>query len=377
MSSVTAVPERVSTLELFFDLVFVFTITQVSTVIVQSPNPEGVARAAIQLGVIYWMYDGYAWMTNAAGPDTWRRTLLLLIGMMGFFVCALAVPGAFEEDGIVFGIGYLVAILVHLVGFLLRPGATPVASIYGIAPGNLISAGLVLAAGWVRGNADWVLWGSALTLQIATPVLTRRIHGFEFNAAHFAERHGCMLLIVFGESLVSVGLSAQTQRVELALVLGAVAGLAATATMWWAYFVGENTRAAIAFEAAPPRRRVIQVLTGYELATVVMIAGVIAVAAGTRLRVYQLMLPAPPFEAGLIAGGAMLFLLGSAGFRLALGFGSPWPRALGALLCLAAVPAGMYVATATALAASAVAIATTLAIEHAIESTPTPVARRF
>lgn len=75
----TSAPERVSTLELFFDLVFVFTITQVSTVIVESPDVEGVARAAIQLGVIYWMYDGYAWMTIAAGPDTWQRTLLLLI----------------------------------------------------------------------------------------------------------------------------------------------------------------------------------------------------------------------------------------------------------------------------------------------------------
>src|SRR5215510_16159015 len=159
-------PERVSTLELFFDLVFVFTITQVSTIIVQSPDVESVARAAIQLGVIYWMYDGYAWMTNAAGPDTWQRTLLLLVGMAGFFVCALAVPGAFGEDGLWFGLGYLTVTIVHLIGFLLRPGATPVASIYGMAPGNLISAGLVLAAAWTHGPANWVLWSSALVLQI-------------------------------------------------------------------------------------------------------------------------------------------------------------------------------------------------------------------
>jgi low temperature requirement protein LtrA len=364
------VPERVSTLELFFDLVFVFTITQVSTVVVQSPDVGGVARAAIQLGVIYWMYDGYAWMTNAAGPDTWQRTLLLLIGMAGFFVCALAVPGAFGEDGIVFGVGYLAITLVHLVGFLLRPGATPVASIYGMAPGNLISAGLVLAAGWTHGTADWVLWSSALVLQIATPMLTRRIQGFEFNAAHFAERHGGMILIVFGESLVSVGLAAKTRRVDPALILGALVGLAATAAMWWAYFVGDNTRAAAAFEAAPPRRRVIQVLAGYELATVVMIYGVVAVAAGTTLRVFQLMSPAPAFEAWLIAGGAMLFLLGSAGFRLALGFGPTLPRALGASLCLVAVPAGTYVAAAAGLAAIAIVIATTLAVEHALEEAP-------
>ncbi|NVB78693.1 MAG: low temperature requirement protein A [Kofleriaceae bacterium] len=368
------VPERVSTLELFFDLVFVFTITQVAKVVVDSPNTEGVARAAIQLGVIYWMYDGYAWMTNAAGPDTWRRTALLLVGMAGFFVCALAVPGAFGKDGIVFGVGYLTVTLVHLIGFVRRPGATPIASIYGMAPGNLISAGLVLAAGWTYGTADWVLWSSALTLQIAVPVVTRRVGGFAFNAAHFAERHGCMLLIVFGESLVSVGLSVPTQQIDRRLIFGALAGLSVTAGMWWAYFVGENTRAACAFEAAPPSRRVIQVLTGYELATVVMIAGVIAVAAATRLRVYQLMLPAPAFEAQLIAGGTMLFLFGSAGFRLALGFGSPWPRALGALSCLVAIPAAMYLSTAAGLAATAIVIAITLGIEHILEKASTPVA---
>ena len=360
-------PERVSTLELFFDLVFVFTITQVSTIIVQSPDVEGVARAAIQLGVIYWMYDGYAWMTNAAGPDTWQRTLLLLIGMAGFFLCALAVPGAFGDDGIVFGVGYLAVIVVHLIGFLLRPGATPVASIYGMAPGNLISAGLLLAAGWVRGTTDWVLWTSAMVLQIATPVLTRRIQGFEFNAAHFAERHGGLILIVFGESLLSVGLAAKTRKVDLALVVGALAGLAATAAMWWAYFVGDNTRGAQAFAAAPPKRRVIQVLMGYELATAVMIFGVIAVAAGTRLRVFDLMSPTPAFEAWLIAQGALLFLLGSAAFRLALRFGSLLPRVLGALLCLVAVPASQHGSAAAGLLVIAAVIAATLAVEHAYE----------
>jgi low temperature requirement protein LtrA len=363
----TSAPERVSTLELFFDLVFVFTITQVSTIIVQSPEVEGLARAAIQLGVIYWMYDGYAWMTNAAGPDTWQRTLLLLIGMAGFFVCALAVPGAFGEEGIVFGIGYLTVTVVHLVGFLLRPGATPVASIYGMAPGNLVSAGLVLAAGFVRGAADWVLWSSALVLQIATPVLTRRIQGFEFNAAHFAERHGGLILIVFGESLLSVGMAAKTRNVDLALILGALAGLAATAAMWWAYFVGDNMRGAQAFAAAPAKRRVIQVLIGYELATAVMIFGVISVAAGTRLRVFDLTSPTPALEAWLIAQGAMLFLLGSAGFRLALRFGSVWPRVAGALLCLVAVPASQHGSAAAGLLAIAAVIAATLTVEHAYE----------
>jgi low temperature requirement protein LtrA len=364
----TAVPERVSTLELFFDLVFVFTITQVSTVIVEGHDLAAVARAAILLGIIYWMYDGYAWMTNAAGPDTWQRTLLLLFGMAGFFTCALAVPGAFGRDGFVFAIGYLGVVIVHLKGFLLRPGATPLASIYGMAPGNLISAGLVLAAAWVHGPLVWVLWIGALVVEIATPVVTRRIQGFEFNAAHFAERHGALILIVFGESLLSVGLSARMRTVNLPIVLGALAGLAATAAMWWAYFVGDDTRGARAFEASPPKRRVIQVLIGYELATAVMIFGVMVVAAGTRLRVFHVMSPAPAFEAWLLAAGAMLFLLGSAGFRVALRFGSVLPRTAGALACLLVVPVAQYGAAELGLLAIAVVIAATLVFEHAYEN---------
>jgi low temperature requirement protein LtrA len=362
-----SIPERVSTLELFFDLVFVFTITQVATVVVYSPDAGGIARATIQLAVIYWVYDGYAWMTNAAGPDTWQRTLLLLTGMAGFFQCALAVPRAFGEDGLVFGLGYLIITLVHLAGFILRPGKTPLAFVYGIAPGNLISAGLILAAAFTGDGVKWALWLGALALRIATPMLTRQIRGFEFNAAHFADRHGSMILIVLGESLVSVGLSTKSRSVDPGLLLGELAGFSATAAMWWAYFVGEDTRAARAFEAAPPLQRVFQALTGYEAANAVMIYGVIAVATGTRLRVDALMSPAPAFDSWLIAGGASIFMLGSATFRLAMKIGPPLPRFLGALIPLAAVPVGVYVSAGAALTTVTLAIALTLAVEYGFE----------
>jgi hypothetical protein len=112
---------------------------------------------------------------------------------------------------------------------------------------------------------------------------------------------------------------------------------------------------------------VAQAFAGYELANVVMIYGVIAIATGTRLRVHDLMSPTPPFEAWLIAVGAMLFLLGSAAFRLAMGIGPPLPRSLGALLPLAAVPAGIYLSAGAALTVVAMAITATLAIEYAVE----------
>jgi low temperature requirement protein LtrA len=361
------IPERASTLELFFDLVFVFTITQVATVVVYSPNAVGVAQAAVQLSVIYWVYDGYAWMTNAAGPDTWQRTVLLLVGMAGFFQCALAVPRAFGEDALVFSLGYMVITVVHLLGFLLRPGRTPLAFIYGIAPGNLISACLILAAAFTGTGGKWVLWLSALGLRIATPMLTRQIRGFGFNAAHFADRHGSMILIVLGESLVAVGLSTTSRRVNLRLLVGELAGFSATAAMWWAYFVGEDTKAARAFEASPPLQRVFQALAGYEAANVVMIYGVIAVATGARLRIDAMTVPAPAFDSWLIAIGASIFLLGSATFRLAMHIGPALPRFAGSLLPLLAAPVGMYISAGAALCVVTLAIATTLVIEHGVE----------
>jgi low temperature requirement protein LtrA len=291
----------------------------------------------------------------------------LLVGMAGFFVCALAVPRAFGGDGVVFGVAYLVVTLVHLLGFLLRPRRIPIEIVYGILPGNLTSAALILAAGWVHGRVDWLLWGSALVLQVAAPLLTHRLRGFEFDAPHFAERHGTVILIVLGESLISVGLSASGNRVDRPLLISALAGLAAITAMWWAYFVGEDRRAATAFASAPPHRRVVQAITGYELANVVMIFGVTALAAGIKLRIDQLMSPGPPLDAWLLALGAALFLLGSAGFRLALGFGSPWPRAVGAIFCGLAVPATLHHSPTAGLITVTLVIVVMLVAERALE----------
>src|SRR3954454_6136809 len=104
---------RVSTLELFFDLVFVFTITQLTTVLVDEPTLRGLAQVALMLGVIWWMYGGYAWLTNSVAPDRATRRTLLLGGMAAFLVLALAVPKAFGDAGVAFGIAYVVVVLIH------------------------------------------------------------------------------------------------------------------------------------------------------------------------------------------------------------------------------------------------------------------------
>ena len=196
-----------------------------------------------------------SWLTNTAGTVTTSCRSLLLAGMAGFFVCALAVPHAFDDDGLVFGIGYFAVNVIHLGGLFL--GTTPAAAVRRLAIFNLTSASLVLAAGFVTGPMDWALWGGAIVVQIATPFISRPERGFVLNPRHFAERHGLMILIVLGESLVSVGLaaSASDAHASVGLILGALGGLAASAAMWWAYFAGEDEKAARAHERAAPRER--------------------------------------------------------------------------------------------------------------------------
>jgi len=364
----TRVPDRVSALELFFDLVFVFTITEVAEVIVHHPDALGIGRAAIELTVLAWMFGGYAWLTNTAGSVTTSCRSVLLAGMAGFFICALGVPHAFDEDGLVFGIGYVAVNLIHIAGLLM--GTTPVPAVVRLAPFNLVSAGLVLAAGFVTGPMDWALWGGAILVQIATPFLSRADQGFELNPTHFAERHGLMILIVLGESLVSVGLaaSANEAHASVPLILGALGGLAASAAMWWAYFAGEDEKAARAHERATRRQRADQGLLGFGLAHLIMIFGAIAIAAATKLSLRDFLEPMTGFSAWLMAAGCALYLVGGAVFRAALGYASPVPRIFGAVAAASVAPAGARGSTALALTFVALVISATLFVERRVDT---------
>ena len=227
---------RVSTLELFFDLVFVFTVTQVTQVIDHRPDAAGVLQGVLILAVLFWMYGGFAWLTNAMGTDSTPQRLVVLLGMAALFVCSQAVPQAFGDDGIVFGIAFLVLTLLHLAGFLWFAGPRGGATIAPFAPVNIGGALLILAAGWVTGAWDWILWGSA-TVLFAASHLRSGHHRMTVRPGHFAERHGLMIIIVLGESVISVALAAQDQVLDLSLIGGCLLGVAAIAAMWWAYFV--------------------------------------------------------------------------------------------------------------------------------------------
>jgi len=357
--------ERVSTLELFFDLVFVFTITQLTAVLSDDPTPRGLLRVVLMLGVILWMYSGYAWMTNAVATDRAARRLLLLAGMAGYLVLALAIPRAFSEGDVAFGVAYLVIVAIH-TGLYSRTGeARTVRALLRLAPLNLASALLVLAAVIADGAAAYLLWAAAFALEWVTPMLTP-IGGFRIAPAHFVERHGLVVIVALGESVVAIGIGAAHLPVDLALASVAVLGLLLAACLWWAYFGGDDRRAEQALAAVPDDRRGWVAVQAFGYCHLLMLLGIIALAAGLKDAIGHAFEPLDLAHALLLAGGVAAFLAGDILFRRTLRIGPARHRAAAAVLALATVPAGLAASAVLQLTALGIVLAGSLAAESPV-----------
>src|SRR5688500_16446505 len=247
---------RVSTLELFFDLVFVFTITQLTAILAHHPDGEHLLQVVLMLGVIWWMYGGFAWLTNAVPPDRDRRRLLLLGGMACFLVISLTIPTAFEGDGAIFAAAYFVVILIHVGLFRQTSVGSAAAAILEIVRFNFAGATLVLIAALVDTEPwDYLLWGAALATLVSS-VWLQDSSQFRIRVAHFVERHGLVVIVALGESVVAVGIGASGQEITAGMLGVALCGLGLAAALWWAYFgedVDEDDVRALAAVPEPKR----------------------------------------------------------------------------------------------------------------------------
>jgi low temperature requirement protein LtrA len=354
--------ERVTTLELFFDLVFVFTITQLTAVLAHHPTGEGLAQAVLMIGVIWWMYGGYAWLTNTVRADLGIVRLLLLGGMAGFMILALAVPTAFDDDGLVFGIGYAIVVAIH-AGLFLRASPAPVAeSFRGIVPFNLAIAGLVLIGGAVRGTPQYVLYAVAFAVAWLLPKGEDQ-SGFEIGPAHFVERHGLVVIVAIGESVIAIGIGASHLAVETGMIAVAVLGLALSACFWWTYFGGDDTRAELALVAAPRERRPSLVLAAYGYWHIPILLGIVATASSLE---YGIAHPSDALSfarAVALGGGVATFMVGEAMFRRTLSIGAASTRLLAAGLALATIPIGTAASSVAQIAVLAAALVAVLSLD--------------
>jgi len=283
------------------------------------------------LGVIYWMYDGYAWLTNVAGRVDAVRRALLLAGMGGFLLIALSIPAAFQGSGWAFGVGYFVVNAIHS-GLMLRvaPGA-----MRQLAPLNLLSASLVLVGGFAPENVRALIWLGALLVMVASPYL-HPLGEWSITSSHFVERHGLIVIIALGESVVAIGAGAAGLKLTASLVVAALLGLILAFGLWWLYFGGDDEAAERALEATPSRERGRKALHAFGFAHYPLLFGVVVFAAGVK----KAMLGSEK-SALLLGAGVALFLLGDAWFRRVLRIGTTRYRVLGAIAALLTVLLGL------------------------------------
>jgi low temperature requirement protein LtrA len=306
-------------------------------------------------GNVWWMYGGYAWLTNAVPPRETGLRLLILLGMAGFLVVALAVPDAFDASGVAFGVGYLVVNLVHTAMFLRSTDESTLRSIVRLGPFNAITAVLLVVAGFTDGTVQWALWVGSIVLHWITPYLTS-VSGFSIRAAHFVERHGLIVLIALGESIVAIGIGVERKTLDGRFILTSVLGLALAAALWWLYFDGEDERAERSLAAADRGRRPRLALNAFGYAFLPVLGGIILLAAGVKLAIahYGETITAP--TAWFLAGGAATYILGLVLFRWLLGLGSIRARIIVAGLAAAAGFVGLTVSPEAELAALVVIV---------------------
>jgi low temperature requirement protein LtrA len=248
---------RTTYLELFFDLVFVFAITQVTTLIVSQPTAAGFARSALVLALIWWAWSGYAWMTNAIDVESTGVRIAFLLSALGSFFVALAVPHAYDTQGAWFAVPYIAIRLLHIWLYVrgLRHDPAHQAAIKKLAPWFLVAPTVALVGGLVAStDLRTALWTIALTIDVAGALGVGRA-GFKVSPAHFAERYALFVIIALGESIVAIGVGAADDPRGVTFAFTVVIAFAGAAALWWAYFDFVAIAAARALRFAPPEKR--------------------------------------------------------------------------------------------------------------------------
>ncbi|MGA9858700.1 MAG: low temperature requirement protein A [Solirubrobacteraceae bacterium] len=353
---------RTSPVELLWDLVFVFAVTEVTTLLAHRPTWTGFGQAMLVLALVWWAWSAFVWAANAqsAGSPTLRA--VLLFGTLLIFITGLALPGAFGAESLLFAVAYTAVRLLHLALYVdaSRRGNAGRAAIAGFAV--TVGIGMVLliagaiAGGWVRS----LLWVAAVAIDYAGPAwLTReRLRGLQRVAvAHFAERYEAFVIICLGESIAAVGLGVATGSRHLtpALVLSASLPVLIVVGMWWTYF--DRTAEAAQRHLRQHDDPVLAAADAYSYLHLLIIAGIIIFAGGVKLAVPNSITAPMPSPARLaFCGGVAVYLLGVAAFRLRItGDRSPGRTVVAlALLGLYLVSGGLAAWVTGALAAALV-----------------------
>jgi low temperature requirement protein LtrA len=330
--------QRVTALELFFDLVFVFAITQVTGFIYHDPSWTTLIEALALLMVLWFAWTGYAWLGNTAGTDEGPIRVVLLVVMGPLLIASLAVPHAFGRDAIVFGIAYFLVRALHIAAYAVLARADPSLRIVVVRLAQTIlpAAGVLVLAGFLHGAGRAACWIVALAIDYGGLIL-RGTENWQVEPAHFAERHGLIVIIALGESIVALGVGASSLGIDAGVVTGALLGIAVAAALWWAYFDVVATVAERKLRAAAPAERALIARDSYSYLHLPMVAGIIVFAFGVKTTLAHVGSHLHGPAAAALCGGVAIYFLALSTFkRRNIGsFNYPRLVAAGALVTLA------------------------------------------
>ena len=357
------VDERVSPLELFFDLVFVFALTQVTALMAANATWEGLAEGMLVLAALWWAWGAYAWLTNYINTDEGRERLLMFGAMAAMLVAALAVPGAFGDDALLFACAYALVRWLHVFIFAEANDDVDTAeAIRRLSRTAIPGPALLILAAFVDGAARDVLWVVALGIDFAGPYVFG-VRGFRVSPAHFAERFGLIVIIALGESIVAIGVGAEGIGLTVPVVTAAVLGVILAAALWWAYFDVVALVAERRFKEARGDALARMARDSYSYLHLPMIAGIILVALGTKKTLEHVDEPLKIVAAAALFGGLALYYGAHIGFRLRNVGTLSRQRLLAALVALALIVPATEVDALVALACAAAVAAALIAYE--------------
>ena len=356
--------ERVRPLELFFDLVFVFAITQVTGFLTANQTAEGLLRGGLLLGALWWAWTAYAWLTNTLDPEEGGVRLAMFASAGAMLIVALATPEAFGTNALVFGIAYFIVRALHIVLYVIAGRDDPElrSAVLRFAPGAVLGPTLLVIASFFEGPAEVAIWIVALSIDYLD-ALVGRGRGWRISPAHFVERHGLIIIIALGESIVAIGVGAEGLPLDAARIAAALLGMVVAAAIWWSYFdwVIYVSQARIADATGAERAALARDLFSY--LHLPMVFGIVLFAFGLKVTLGHVDEPLAIMPAIGLCGGLALYMAAHVALRLRTGGGWGHGRPTATVVLLALIPVATMVPALAALALVAAVCVTLIAYE--------------
>jgi low temperature requirement protein LtrA len=342
---------RVTPLELFFDLVFVFGFTQVTTLLHEDPSWGGIGHSVLVLGALWWAWASYAWLTNTVDAEDGLVLGVMLVAIAAMFIGALAVPEAFGAHRLIFSVAFMFVLLAFVGLFALagKAEADLLRAVLQMGRTTLVGALLIFAAGFVASGIRPALWLVGLAIGLLGP-LRAEVGAWRVHPAHFAERHGLIVIIAIGEALVTIGFGARATNLSAAVIVAALLGLVVAASLWLAYFDFFSNGLQQLLVRRRGEERIALARDAYTYLHLPMVVGIVFFAFGMRVTLADVHADLQAPAAFCLTVGPAIYLLAYVALRWRVSRALSRGRSIATVLLLALFPLAVVLPALAALA---------------------------